>query len=598
VAFLRSRACWVIEYFSELDWTANNGATLQAVLRGLINGLRDPALPVQAAAACSLRLLIAAEGAAEMLKPLLPEIIAEYFRIMEEVENESVLSALQAIILKYGEDVSGMAPMMVTKLIELFNEYVAAGGDDDEATFNAVQCLDTVDSVLEAVQEKPEVLAGLEPIVQPMIRKLLLEGDDLYEYIDSAVHLISIFTYYAEGISVHMWSLCGPLLAVLEDWAIDYIAEIMAPLLNFMTKDMANFLQGGYEGRPFVVMVLDIVDKIFNHDESYKGKDSGCAATLLTCLITSCKEAQAIHQFLPQIITMTLTKLKDAISPSQRTRFLEVIMACLYYNVEATLSVLNSDPVVPPALFGLLFDSLKGMDRDFSQRLVVLSFSALLSAPPAILPEILRNNFPAMFQQIIRELVLIETEANRERGDDEDDEDDHGDYGGFDEGDEDDDILGVDGSDDDEEEGEGDEDEDDDSEDEKDPAKAAMRRAKALYVPEGGYDEDEDCLNAEDESYREALEAMGKAAEGKRDKYSGGELIGDDDDESMEDFSFTSPIENMNVIQHFLDTMTLLQQRDGGALTTSLQAGLDGDDKQRLQELIATAAQRAAAPTA
>ena len=593
MAFLRSRACWVIEYFSELDWTANNGTTLQAVLRGLINGLRDPALPVQAAAACSLRLLIAAEGAADMLRPLLPEIIAEYFRIMEEVENESVLSALQAIILKYGEDISGMAPMMVTKLIELFNEYVAAGGDDEEATFNAVQCLDTVDSVLEAVQEKPEVLAALEPIAQPMIMKLLLEGDDLYEYIDSAVHMISGFTYYGDGISPHMWSLCGPLLAVLEDWAIDYIAEIMAPLLNFMTKDIANFLHGGYEGRPFVVMVLDITDKIFNHDESYKGKDSGCAATLLTCLITSCKETQAIHQFLPQIITMTLTKLKDAKTPAQRTRILEIVMACLYYNVEATLSVLNSDPVVPPALFGLLFDSLKGMDRDFTQRLVVLSFSALLSAPPAILPEILRNNFPAMFQQVIRELVLIETEANRERGEDEDDEDDHGDYGGFDEGDEDDDILGVDGSDDEDEDEEG-----ADSEDEKDPAKAAMRRAKALYVPDGGYDEDEDCLNAEDESYREALEAMGKSAEGKRDKYSGGELVGDDDDESMEDFTFTSPIENMNVIQHFLDTMTLLQQRDGGALTTSLQAGLDGEDKQRLQELIATAAQRAAAPTA
>jgi hypothetical protein len=41
------------------------------------------------------RLLIAAEGAAEMLKPMLPEIVGEYFRIMEEVENESVLGALQ-----------------------------------------------------------------------------------------------------------------------------------------------------------------------------------------------------------------------------------------------------------------------------------------------------------------------------------------------------------------------------------------------------------------------------------------------------------------------------------------------------------------------
>lgn len=62
-----------------------------------------------------------------MLRPLLPEIVAEYFRIMEEVENESVLSALQAIIQQYGGDIAGMAPMMVTKLIELFHSYLEAG---------------------------------------------------------------------------------------------------------------------------------------------------------------------------------------------------------------------------------------------------------------------------------------------------------------------------------------------------------------------------------------------------------------------------------------------------------------------------------------
>jgi hypothetical protein len=130
-----------------------------------------------------------------------------------------------------------------------------------------------------------------------------------------------------------------------------------------------------------------------------------------------------------------------------------------------------------------------------------------------------------------------------------------------------------------------------------DPKKAAMRRAKALYVPDGGYDEEEDCLNAEDETYRQALEDLGKE-EGKRSKYSGGELDGESDDDSYEDMSFTSPIENMNVTQHFLDVMTMLQQRDGGALTASLQAGLGAEDTARLQKLIVTAQERAATAAA
>lgn len=41
------------------------------------------------------RTLISLEGATDLLRPYLGEIINEYFRIMEEVENDAVLSALQ-----------------------------------------------------------------------------------------------------------------------------------------------------------------------------------------------------------------------------------------------------------------------------------------------------------------------------------------------------------------------------------------------------------------------------------------------------------------------------------------------------------------------
>ena len=351
---------------------------------------------------------------------------------------------------------------------------------------------------------------------------------------------------------------------------------------------------------------------------SYNGKDSGCAATLLTCLVTASHACQGLHQYLPRILSASLTKLKQVKTSAQRTRLLEVFMGCIYYNAELTLQVVaaasGGDSAVPSALFGLLFDSLKSMERDFTQRLVVLSFSALLCVPPAQLPEVLRGNFPSMFQQIIRELVLIEEEAAREAegGDEEDDEDDDEDNGDFGGDGDDDDEDGIDVDDDEDED-------DDDEEDSKDAKKAFKRRAKKLHVPEGGYDEEEDCLNAEDEAYRTALEEIAKEAEssavkkssgGGSKRYLAGHAADDgdedggeeddylDDDGSEDDFAFTSPIENMNVLQHFLDTMQQLQQRDGGALTASLQAGLGDEDKQRLQDLIAAAQQKAATAAA
>jgi tRNA(His) 5'-end guanylyltransferase len=56
---------------------------------------------------------------------MLPDIVREYFRIMEEAENESILAALQAIVLQYAEsdEVCAMAPMMTQRLVALFEKY-------------------------------------------------------------------------------------------------------------------------------------------------------------------------------------------------------------------------------------------------------------------------------------------------------------------------------------------------------------------------------------------------------------------------------------------------------------------------------------------
>ena len=71
---------------------------LQLVVQGLLSGITDPSLPVQSAAACSISRLIEAEGTKDLLRPYLPQLVAQYFRIMNEVENEEVLVSLQVRI--------------------------------------------------------------------------------------------------------------------------------------------------------------------------------------------------------------------------------------------------------------------------------------------------------------------------------------------------------------------------------------------------------------------------------------------------------------------------------------------------------------------
>ena len=43
--------------------------------------------------------------------------------------------------------------------------------DDDEGAFSACQCLDTIGSVLDAVQERGDIMSQLEVLVIPMMMK-------------------------------------------------------------------------------------------------------------------------------------------------------------------------------------------------------------------------------------------------------------------------------------------------------------------------------------------------------------------------------------------------------------------------------------------
>jgi len=77
--------------------------------------------------------LVAAEGAQEALRPVLPQIVGEYFRIIREAESpDSVLTALQAIVTNFGDAVVPLAPAMAEQLVLLFANYSNDSGEDTE----------------------------------------------------------------------------------------------------------------------------------------------------------------------------------------------------------------------------------------------------------------------------------------------------------------------------------------------------------------------------------------------------------------------------------------------------------------------------------
>lgn len=212
--------------------------------------------------------MIESEETTELLRPLVKDIIGEYFRIMDEVETDAVLSALQSIIQKYGEEVKDISPLMVTHLLRLFEGYSNASKEDEDECFSAIQCLDTIISVIDVVQEHPLILGSIEVQIIPLILKILDDCDAGFEYLDSCIEMLSYFTYYSDKLSEGLWSLCIPIMISLNDWAFDYISDMLAPIINYMTRDIRRFmsLQCVAKSKSMTTLMFELFKKCYDNN--------------------------------------------------------------------------------------------------------------------------------------------------------------------------------------------------------------------------------------------------------------------------------------------------------------------------------------------
>jgi hypothetical protein len=543
--FLRYRACWCIEYFTEEEW--GNPVTLQAIISGLLAGLKDPSLIVQASAAASLKHVITSNGATDILRPQIPQILTEYFRIIDETESDSVLGALCTIVEQFGEDIHPMAEAMVVHLVRAFSTFSSSGNEDDEAAFAASSCLETITTVLDSVMEKPEIMGSIECHLLPLLSKIIASGDECYEYIDQCIGMLNYFTYYGiSTISPGVWSMCGPLLTALDDWATDYLKDIMVPLLNYMSKDMATFLTGTVaDGTPFVPFLLRIIEKTIK-GESYDydiETDEKSVVTLLTCLIQSTVVSQSINPFLSSIYNLIMVGLAKAKSKDLRVKLLEAGMAMIQYNSPLMFQLFCSNIEESDLFFNTLFSNLKYMDKISSQRLIVLSFSSILELDFSLLTPLVRSNLPNIFEQIIKELQLIEEEEEDEC-----------------------DIVG---------------DKSINTDRNNYQTNDVMRKAAALQIPEGGYEEDEDVVNAEDEEYLQYINELRNT--------NNDDMYDDDDDDDA--YDYTSPTDTIDILKYFLQCMNSSSQKNP-EVVLALQNNLKDDVKSSLNNLVQNASSR------
>jgi hypothetical protein len=549
VGFLRCRACWMVQKFSEIPWS-DDGDNLRTLIQLVLQRLSDPALPVQIEASKALRFLIEVDGADVTLLPVLPQILNEYFRIMNEIGNDEVVAALQVIIDIFGDHIEPHAIALVIQLSSAFRNYIDAGEDDDDAAMAACQCLECINTVLKGMFEKPQLYREMEPHLVPLILMIIGNDGQYLEYFEFALDMLTFLTFFPIESSSQLWGAFPLLYVAFDNWAFDYSMIMVPSLNNFICKDADRFLTST-EVLPdvgplkYIDMIFNFVSKTVQEDRSSESEQRK-ALTLYMSVLHNC--TGRVDSYIPiinDVVLAMLALLTDVENSAIRHVLYQVLGSLLYYNPELELHELDKRGVTSQ-VFAQWMKEVDGMDGWLTRKMTVLGFLSMLRIPASTLLPHVGTMLPNIISMSVKLTAKMKEDA--EKGKKDDNEDDN-----------------------DEEEEDGHNGDDDDWE---------------------GFDEDEDVNNKEDEAYMSAMNKL--SAGGDISQFLRGDGWDDDDDEVDDDFH--SPIDNVDEL-HFLNDMLKEAYTRDPEIYRQVQAALSQETILSCQQLFATVdAQRAASP--
>ncbi|CAF2096306.1 importin beta-like SAD2 [Brassica rapa] len=512
---LRAKAAWVAGQYAHINFSDQNN--FRKALHSVVSGMRDPDLPVRVDSVFALRSFVEACNDLNEIRPILPQLLDEFFKLMNEVENEDLVFTLETIVDKFGEEMApyafGLCQNLAAAFWRCLNTSEASDDLDDVGALAAVGCLRAISTILESVSSLPQLFVEIEPTILPIMQKMLTaDGQDVFEEV---LEIASYITFYSPNISLGMWSLWPLMVEALVDWAIDFFPNILVPMDNFISRGTAHFLtckEPNYQQSLFTVLSTLMTDR--NIEDS----DIESAPKLIEVVFQNCKGQ--VDQWVEPYLRLTIDRLQRAETSYLKSLLIQVVANMLYYNPGLTLGVLHNTGLASTVFdhwFQMLQQKRKSglpanFKREHDKKVCCLGLTSLLALPGGQFPdEALQRVFRATLDLLVAYKNQI-AEAAKETEVDYENE-----------------LNGL----------ESDEDDDDDGSD-----------------GEMGMDDTEDGDEAESKKLKK-LAAQAKAF-GYDDE--------DDDDSDDDDFSdeeeFQSPIDEVDAFVFFVDAIRVMQASD------------------------------------
>ncbi|KAI3796270.1 hypothetical protein L1987_38937 [Smallanthus sonchifolius] len=521
VGHIRAKAAWVAGQYAHIHFSDPNN--FRKALHSVVAGMRDPELPVRVDSVFALRSFVEACKDLGEVRPILPQLLDEFFKLMNEVENEDLVFTLETIVDKFGEEMSPYAVGLCQNLAAAFWKCMNTAEADDEAddpgALAAVGCLRAISTILESVSRLPHLFAHVEPTLLPIMRRMLTtDGQEVFEEV---LEIVSYMTFFSPTISMDMWSLWPLLMEALAEWAIDFFPNILVPLDNYISRSTVHYLT--CKEPDYQQSLWNMLSNIMN-DKNLEDNDIEPAPKLIAVVLQNCRGQ--VDPWVEPYIRITVERLHRTERPFLKCLLMQVIADALYYNPSLTLNILHKLGVATE-IFNLWFQMLLqtkkngvrvNFKRENDKKVCCLGLISLFSLSADQLPlEALERVFKATLDLLVAYKDQV-AEAEKEVPEDDDDDDDDDNMNG-----------GLQTDDDD--------DDDDDGSDK-----------------EMGLDDEDG-----DEANSLRLQKLGAQTKVFR---STDDYDDDSDDDFSDDEDLQSPIDDVDPFILFVDTMKVMQASD------------------------------------
>jgi len=428
-AYLRARACYALRNFSKLEYS--NADNSSRCLTNLIHCLcNDPSLPVQVEAAMALNLFMSDREVEEKTKaiivPHLQVIVMRIIEIIRKTEIDDIMIVLQKIVGLFDQELQPIAVQMTGQLVEFFKQVVSTENTPsdetkaEERTVAAMGVLNTLDTIVSCMGEKPELLAQIEQIIYEAIVLVLRDGVlDFYEEIFTLIDTLTITT-----VSPLMWQVFYLIKEAFYRDAADYFAEIMNCLHNYVVNDTPAFLsQPDRLETVFEMCKHVIVNDLGEDTEAH-------AAKLIEVVILQCQENTVVA--LPAIVQLIAQRFqRELVTSELRLMLIQIFIVLLWLNPDRFFQTLNTVATTDPSTHAIISNFFNQWMTDcqsfagvHDRRVCALGLCTLLRIDASYYPAI-TNIVPKILPNCIHIYQgLMKTYQHNEEDDSDDDDDD------------------------------------------------------------------------------------------------------------------------------------------------------------------------------